>query len=213
MVRARTIRRGPPPLGTLPTRETTAAAALQGWLHEAAQESRNGKRSNRYDSLSRATPRAVQLVVALQVGPELGRSPEIAGQAEGRVRRDPPLAGHDFVDPPARHPNGDGELVLRDAEPFDEVFHQDLPRVDRLHQVSRSGSRRLRHCPHLHQSASFPERPTLRDEGDSPPSPQTIRLRPIHLSGAKQRQGHHGDTAPPPIGGWTCRDDQAIYKM
>src|SRR5699024_7856689 len=45
-----------------------------------------------------------------------------------------------------------GQLVLRGPEVLDEVLHQDLSRMDRLDQNSLSGSRRVRHLPHLHLS-------------------------------------------------------------
>lgn len=67
-----TIRHEPPTLRKLPRRERTAAGNLQGWLHEATQESRDHKRSNRCNALSRPVLRAVQLVVALKIEPELG---------------------------------------------------------------------------------------------------------------------------------------------
>src|SRR5699024_11938364 len=45
-----------------------------------------------------------------------------------------------------------GQLVLRGPEVLDDVLHQDLSRMDRLDQNSLSGSRRVRHLPHLHLS-------------------------------------------------------------
>src|SRR5699024_8975444 len=46
---------------------------------------------------------AVQLVVALQVDPELRRGPEALRETQRGVGCDPPLTVHDLVDPPGRH--------------------------------------------------------------------------------------------------------------
>src|SRR5699024_7997023 len=90
-----------------------------------------------------------QLVVRLQVHPQLLGGPEVSSETDRRIRGDPPLAVHDLVDPAWWHTDGHGKLVLRDPEALDEILHQDLSRMDRLDQVALSGSRRVRHCPHL----------------------------------------------------------------
>src|SRR5690606_36459007 len=79
-----------------------------------------------------------ELIVALQVDPELGRRAEVPREPQRRVCGDPPLAVHNLVDPPGRDANRHSELVLCDAEALDEVLHEDLTRVNRLDPVSRS---------------------------------------------------------------------------
>ena len=37
----------------------------------------------------------------------------------------------DFIDTTGRNPDSDGELVLRNSEALDEVFHEDFARVNR----------------------------------------------------------------------------------
>lgn len=110
------------------------------------------QRRDRRDLVAQRAPLQTQLVVRLQVHPELLRRSEVTRQTNRGVRGDPPRAMHDLVDSTRRHPDRHGELVLRDREAFDEVLHQDLPRVDRLDQLRLSASRRVRHLLRLHLS-------------------------------------------------------------
>src|SRR5690606_395610 len=80
----------------------------------------------------------LELVMTLQVDPELRRRTEVLRQPQRSVRSDPTLAAHDLVDPPRWDTDGHGKLVLSDPEPLYEVLHEDLPRVDRLDLVSGS---------------------------------------------------------------------------
>ena len=100
-----------------------------------------------------------ELVVALQVHPELGRRAEVLGQSYSGVGGDTALAVHDLVDAARGHADGRGEFVLGDPEPLDEVLHEDLARVNRVDPVSVSGSRRARHHPHLLSASPSQEVP------------------------------------------------------
>src|SRR5438874_957703 len=66
----------------------------------------------------------LEVVAQLQVEPELRRGPEVAREAQRRVRRDAAQAAHDLVDPPRRHLGVDREAVLRDAEAVEEIALQ-----------------------------------------------------------------------------------------
>src|SRR5690625_3132782 len=103
-----------------------------------ARRSRDPQRRDRRDLLTREILRAVELIAALQVDPELRRRPEVPRQPQRGVRRDPSLTVHDLVDPPRRHTDRHGELVLSDPEALDEVLHEDLTWVDRGDLVSGS---------------------------------------------------------------------------
>src|SRR5690349_3867597 len=72
----------------------------------------------------------VQVVLILQIEPELGGGAEVLAQAQGRVGSDRALAMHDLVDPARRHANADCKPVLGDLEPLDEVLHQHLAGMD-----------------------------------------------------------------------------------
>jgi len=41
----------------------------------------------------------------------------------------------DLIDAARRDPDGDGDPVLRDAEPLDDVRHEDLARMNRLNPI------------------------------------------------------------------------------
>ena len=84
-----------------------------------------------------------ELIVALQVHPQLGRCAEVLGQSYSGVRGDAALAVHDLVDAARGHADGRGELVLGEPEPLDEVLDNDLARVNRVDLVGVGGSRRL----------------------------------------------------------------------
>jgi hypothetical protein len=44
---------------------------------------------------------------------------------------------HDLIDPPRRNIDRHRELILGDAEPLDEVLHQDLAGMDRRIELLR----------------------------------------------------------------------------
>ena len=82
---------------------------------------------------------AIKLITHLQVHPESWGGAKVAGETHGSVGRDPPLPMDDFIDTTGRNTDRDGELVLRNSEPLDEVFHEDFARVNRS---NFSGSQR-----------------------------------------------------------------------
>src|SRR5699024_306793 len=100
--------------------------------------SRDAQRCDRRDLLTCQVLRTIQLVVALQVDPELRRRPEVPRQPQRGVRSDPSLTVHDLIDPAGWHFDRDGELVLGDPEALDKVLHENLSRVDRGNLVSGS---------------------------------------------------------------------------
>src|SRR5699024_1703172 len=99
------------------------------------------KRSDCCDLIPRKLLRAVKLVVALQIDPELRRGPEVLRETQCGVRGNPPLSVHDLVDPPQRNPDRDGEPVLRDPEAPDEILHEALPWVSPPPPVQRRSTR------------------------------------------------------------------------
>src|SRR5699024_7900527 len=100
--------------------------------------SRGPQWSDRRDLLPREVLRAVELVVALQIDPELSGRTEVLRQPQRGVRSDPSLTVHDLIDPAGWHFDRDGELVLGDPEALDKVLHENLSRVDRGNLVSGS---------------------------------------------------------------------------
>ena len=73
----------------------------------------------------------IELVAHLQVHPEPRGRTEVAGQPHRRISRNPALPVDDFIDTTGRNTDSDGELVLRNSEALDEVFHEDFARVNR----------------------------------------------------------------------------------
>jgi S-adenosylmethionine synthetase len=93
-------------------------------------------RAQRADVLQRAAQPVLfhlEVVAGLQVQPEPLRGAEVPGQAQRGVRGDAPLAVDDLVDPPGRHVDRLGQLVLADSQRGEELLQQDLPRVYRRH--------------------------------------------------------------------------------
>ena len=82
---------------------------------------------------------AIKLVTHLQVHPESRGRTEVARETHCGVRRDSPLPMNNFIDTAGRNTDSDGELVLRNSEALDEVFHEDFARVNRS---NFSGSQR-----------------------------------------------------------------------
>ena len=60
----------------------------------------------------------LEVVAGLQVHPEPFGGAEVACEPEGGIGADATLAVHDLVDASRRHPDGNGEAVLGDAERF-----------------------------------------------------------------------------------------------
>ena len=73
----------------------------------------------------------VELVSHLEVHPESRGRTEVARETHCGVRRDSPLPMNNFIDTARRNTDSDGELVLRNSEALDEVFHEDFARVNR----------------------------------------------------------------------------------
>jgi S-adenosylmethionine synthetase len=97
-------------------------------------------RAQRADVLQRAAQPVLfhlEVVAGLQVQPEPLRGAEVPGQAQRGVRGDAPLAVDDLVDPPGRHVDRLGQLVLADSQRGEELLQQDLPRVHRRHDCVR----------------------------------------------------------------------------
>ncbi len=67
-----------------------------------------------------------QVVVRLQVQPELGLHTEEDAQAGGGIGGDAGLAGDDFADAALRHANFLGQPLLRHAQRFEKFFQQDF---------------------------------------------------------------------------------------
>src|SRR5690606_20427657 len=65
------------------------------------------------DLLAARHPRDLKVVLRLEVQPELGGGVEEARQAQGRVRRDGPLAEHDLAEALGRDASALRELVAR----------------------------------------------------------------------------------------------------
>src|SRR5699024_3792847 len=99
------------------------------------------QRSDCCELIPRRLLRAVKLVVALQIDPELRRGPEVLRETQCGVRGNPPLSVHDLVDPPQRNPDRDGELVLCHADALDELLHEDLPWVSPTTPLQRRSTR------------------------------------------------------------------------
>lgn len=109
---------------------------------------------------------AIKLVTHLQVHPESRGRTEVAGETHGSVGRDPPLPMDDFIDTTGRNTDRDGELVLRNSEPLDEVFHEDFARVNRS---NFSGSQRSQPLLDQLRPGLYPSRLRL---------PRAARIRP-----------------------------------
>src|SRR5699024_10996059 len=92
-----------------PTSARTRSSASRALTASSKTTSSGPRRScrlkslDRCDLLAREVLGAVQLVVALQVDPELRRGPEALRETQRGVGCDPPLTVHDLVDPPGRH--------------------------------------------------------------------------------------------------------------
>jgi hypothetical protein len=72
-----------------------------------------------------------EIVVGLEVGPELGAGPESLSQEPGSFGSDTTLAANKLVDALDRDTNVLGESHLCDAKRLDELFEKDLARMTR----------------------------------------------------------------------------------
>ena len=84
------------------------------------------QRLNRSQILGQRLARKRQVIVRLQVQPELGFHAEVDAQARGGVGSDAALAGDDFADAALRHADLLGQPVLGDAQRLEEFFQQDF---------------------------------------------------------------------------------------
>lgn len=95
------------------------------------------------DLLRRSILSEVEVVAVLEVQPELGGGTEVLPEAQGCISGDGALAVNDLVDASGRHPDGHGELVLRDLESPDEVLHKNLARMNRRNLARRKSHNSL----------------------------------------------------------------------
>src|SRR5450759_705596 len=80
-----------------------------------------------------------QLVVRLEIEPDLRRSPEVLAEPKRRVGRDGTRAVDDATDPVRRHRQRAGEGVDAQPQGPHELLHQDLPGRDWVEQVGCAG--------------------------------------------------------------------------
>ena len=85
-----------------------------------------------FETISQAIPLRFQVVVGLQVEPELFGSPKVTCEAQGRVCGHGARSVDDLVDSAWRNADILREAVLGYAESSQKVLEQDLARVDRL---------------------------------------------------------------------------------
>jgi hypothetical protein len=74
--------------------------------------------------------RLFQVVIGLKTHPEPLTGAKIFRQTYGRVGRNGTFFQDDLVDPPRRNPDLPGKLILAEPHRLEELFPQDLPRVD-----------------------------------------------------------------------------------
>src|SRR3954469_12311036 len=72
----------------------------------------------------------LQIVMRLQVQPELRRHLKIPAETQRSVRSDSSLAFDDLVDPTRRNSDVFGKTILRDAHRFEKFLFQNLTRRD-----------------------------------------------------------------------------------
>src|SRR5688572_3307395 len=82
----------------------------------------------------------LQVVGSLKVQPETGRVPKKSAQAQCRVGTDGALAMNDLVDPTCRHLQAFREAILRERERLQELFFQNLARMNGSKSLSRHGA-------------------------------------------------------------------------
>src|SRR5258706_8449984 len=69
-----------------------------------------------------------KIVIGLKAKKESFRHPEIAREAQIRVRSDGTLAEHDLVNPAWRYMNRASERILTQPHRFQELFQKNFPR-------------------------------------------------------------------------------------
>lgn len=86
-----------------------------------------------FQPLFQTVPGYLEVVLALQPHPERGRVSEEAREQQSRLRRDGPFPVDDGVNPPRVHAYGLGQPVLGDLHRQQELFIENLSRVDGRH--------------------------------------------------------------------------------
>jgi hypothetical protein len=84
------------------------------------------------DLLPGRPPGGTELILGLQIEPDLGRHPEVLPETKRGVRREGALTVHDVADPVRRHADVPGERRDRDAQRTHELLPEDLTRGDRV---------------------------------------------------------------------------------
>jgi threonine synthase len=122
-----------PPTPTPSARTSSAASPVE-------RPYGSGRCLQREDSIEhrrQSVPLHFEVITALQVHPEpLGRAEE-AGEAEGRIGADAPLAVDDLVDAARWDADRHRELVLGHPERSEVLLGEDLTRMDRGHGCVR----------------------------------------------------------------------------
>ncbi len=83
--------------------------------------------------------REAQVVVALEVLPELRAGAEVDAEPDGRVRRDGALAADDAVHAGRGNVQVEREAVLADAHRVEELLLEDFPRVNQVLRSDHGG--------------------------------------------------------------------------
>lgn len=66
------------------------------------------------------------VIAGLQIQPDLGRPLEVAGEAQGGVRRDGAFALHDFIDAARRHADVMGETVFGQTKRREKILAENF---------------------------------------------------------------------------------------
>src|SRR5690606_17150810 len=137
---ARRVSKPPPPRPPRTLRWLRSAAQSATRLETAAptQHSRRPQRPYPLQLSRDPITFHLEVVVALQVDPELGRRAEVPREPQSRVGADAALSVHDLVDAPRRHPDRHGYLVLADSERHKEVLHEHFAGVDGRQLIRRT---------------------------------------------------------------------------
>ena len=89
-----------------------------------------------FDLGLRLPPRNGQIVVGLEIYPELGCSAEESRQSEGHLRGNATLLLNDFIDARRRDSQSQCKLIRVQTEGDYKLLAKDLPRMDELALVS-----------------------------------------------------------------------------
>ena len=79
-----------------------------------------------FDLLTELRPRLPKIILLLEVGPEIRRGAEEAGQTQGRVWAHGSLASNDDGDRAVRNPRNLGETALGHLQLIEKFFTQNL---------------------------------------------------------------------------------------